>query len=205
MPTIRDRCLQSIVKNALEPYWKAKFERSSNGFRPGRSCQDAMYRIFGLARSTSKRKIIVDADIKGAFDNIAHAPLLETIAGFPARELIKQWLKAGYMKEASFTPTEAGTPQGGVISPLLANIALHGMEEALDIRYNKAGELISKRGLVKYADDFVVFCESEEDAQAVIARLSEWLGARGLALSPEKTSIRHITEGFDFLGFDVSL
>lgn len=204
-PTIRDRCMQAIVKNALEPFWEAKFERSSYGFRPGRSCHDAIVRIFFLARSTSKKKIIVDADIKGAFDNIAHIPLLEAIAGFPARELIKQWLKAGYMKEASFTPTEAGTPQGGVISPLLANIALHGMEEALDIRYNKAGELISKRGLVKYADDFVVFCESEEDAQAVIARLSEWLGARGLALSPEKTSIRHITEGFDFLGFDVSL
>lgn len=203
IPTIRDRCLQAIVKNALEPYWEAKFEQSSYGFRPGRSCQDAMGRIFGLARSTSKRKIIVDADIKGAFDTIAHAPLLETIAGFPARELIKQWLKAGYLEEGSFTPTEAGTPQGGVISPLLANIALHGMEEALDIRYNKAGELISKRGLVKYADDFVVFCESEEDAETVLTLLSAWLGTKGLALSPEKTSIRHITEGFDFLGFNV--
>jgi RNA-directed DNA polymerase len=203
IPTIRDRCLQSIVKNALEPFWEAKFERSSYGFRPGRSCQDAMYRIFGLARSTSKRKFIVDADIKGAFDNIAHMPLLEAIAGFPARELIKQWLKAGYVEEETFTPTEAGTPQGGVISPLLANIALHGMEEALGIRYNKAGELISQRGLVRYADDFVVFCENEEDAQAVISLLTEWLGARGLTLSSEKTSIRHITEGFDFLGFNV--
>ncbi len=102
IPTIRDRCLQSIVKNALEPYWEAKFERSSYGFRPGRSCQDAMVRIFGLARSTSKRKIIVDADIKGAFDNIAHKPLLDAIAGFPARELIKQWLKAGYMEAETF-------------------------------------------------------------------------------------------------------
>lgn len=202
-PTIRDRCMQAIVKNALEPFWEAKFERSSYGFRPGRSCHDAIVRIFFLARSTSKKKIIVDADIKGAFDNIAHIPLLEAIAGFPARELIKQWLKAGYMEEETFIPTEAGTPQGGVISPLLANIALHGMEEALNIRYNKAGELISKRGLVRYADDFVVFCENEEDAQTVIPLLTKWLGVRGLALSPEKTSIRHISQGFDFLGFNV--
>ncbi|HZL34962.1 MAG TPA: group II intron maturase-specific domain-containing protein, partial [Tepidisphaeraceae bacterium] len=99
--------------------------------------------------------------------------------------------------------TDSGTPQGGVISPLLANIAFHGMEEALGVRYNNQGNLCSKRALVRYADDFVIFCESQEDAVAARADITEWLKTRGLALSEEKTRIRHLSEGFDFLGFNV--
>lgn len=107
------------------------------------------------------------------------------------------------MEGEVFHDTKAGTPQGGVISPLLANIALHGMEEALGVRYSKQGYLNGNRALVRYADDFVVFCESREDAEAVVQTLKDWLGQRGLTLSEEKTRIVHITEGFDFLGFNI--
>ena len=123
----------------------------------------------------------------------------------PGIELIKQWLKAGYVDEGVFHETEAGTPQGGVSSPLLANIALHGMEEALGITHRKDGALDSKRALVRYADDFCVFCESREDAEAAKDLLTEWLSKRGLVLSPEKTTIVHLTEGFNFLGFNIRL
>jgi RNA-directed DNA polymerase len=113
IPTIRDRCLQSIVKNALEPHWEARFEGTSYGFRPGRSTHDAIQRIYNTALPRCKRKWIVDADIRGAFDNIRSEFLLETIGSFPAKELIKQWLKAGYMEEGITHETTAGVPQGG--------------------------------------------------------------------------------------------
>lgn len=219
IPVIKDRCLQAMVKNALEPFWEAKFEGSSYGFRPGRGCHDAISKIYGLAQPDKKKKWIVDADIKGAFDNISHEFLLNAIAQVPGRELIKQWLKAGFVDNGEFQLTEAGTPQGGVISPLLANIALHGIEEALTVyktqksgktivsndgvKFTASGNSIGKRAVVRYADDFVVFCETKEDAEKVIVILTEWLKQRGLMLSPEKTRIVHLSEGFDFLGFNV--
>jgi len=153
IPVILDRCVQAMVKNALEPSWEAKFEGSSYGFRPGRDCHDAIEKIYGLARPNKTKKWVLDADIKGAFDNISHEHLLQAIGEVPGKELIKQWLKAGYVEQGEFHTTEAGTPQGGVISPLLANIALHAMEEALGVKYDKRGQLISKRAVVRYADD----------------------------------------------------
>jgi RNA-directed DNA polymerase len=138
-----------------------------------------------------------------SFDNIAHEPLLKTIGNFPARRLIHLWLKAGYVNKGIFHETEMGTPQGGIISPLLANIALHGMERALGIKYNNNGELISKRAFVRYADDFVVFCETKEDAESAVIILNEWMNSKGLTLSQEKTKIVHLSEGFDFLGFNI--
>jgi RNA-directed DNA polymerase len=195
--------MQAMVKNALEPMWEARFEGSSYGFRPGRGCHDAIGKIFNLARPTSRKKWVVDADVKGAFDNISHATLLQLLDGFPARELIKQWLKAGYLENGAFNATEAGTPQGGVVSPLLANIAFHGMEAALGINHDNRGRILGKRALVRYADDFVIFCESEEDAIAARAEIATWLGTRGLVLSDEKTKVRHLSQGFDFLGFTV--
>jgi RNA-directed DNA polymerase len=204
IPTILDRCLQARVKNALEPEWEAKFEGSSYGFRPGRGCHDALQKIYGLACPNRRKKWILDADIKGAFDNIDHNFLMATIGEVPGRELIHQWLKAGVMEDGSYSATELGTPQGGVISPLLLNIALHGMEETLGIRHNTRGEITGNRAVVRYADDFVVFCESEEDAIRVRDKiLPQWLAIRGLSLSPEKTRIVHLTEGFDFLSFNV--
>jgi len=219
IPVVKDRALQAMVKNVLEPFWEARFESISYGFRPGRSVHDAIAKIYLAARPNKKKGWVVDADIKGAFDNIDHAFLLDTIGTAPGRELIKQWLKAGYVDAGVFQETEAGTPQGGVVSPLLANIALHGMEDALVVRkthsngrtiitsegvkYNCRGENIGKRVVVRYADDFVVFCETKEDAMHVVAVLTDWLRARGLELSPDKTRIVHLSEGFDFLGFNV--
>jgi RNA-directed DNA polymerase len=146
----------------------------------------------------------VDADIKGAFDNINHDFLLQALGDVPGRELLRQWLKAGVMEDNVYHDTDTGTPQGGVMSPLLLNIALHGMEAALGVQRNKKGENSGKRAVVRYADDFVVFCESQEDANRVKdILLPPWLAERGLSLSEEKTRIVHLTEGFDFLGFNV--
>ncbi len=206
IPTVIDRVMQAIVKNALEPYWEARFEPTSYGFRPGRGCHDAIAKVFNIARPNKRKKWVLDADIEGAFDSISHERLLETIGPFPARELIRQWLKAGYVEEMGTvhaTESEAGVPQGGVISPLLMNITLHGMEQALGVRYDKRGQIKGSRALVRYADDWVMFCESKEDAQAARRQAQEWLLKRGLHLSEEKTRIVHLSEGFDFLGFNI--
>jgi RNA-directed DNA polymerase len=203
IPVVIDRCIQAMVKNALEPSWEARFEGSSYGFRPGRGCHDAIGKIYDLARPNKRKKWVVDADIQGAFDHISHAFLLTTLGSVPGRELVRQWLKAGYMEEGRTYDTTEGTPQGGVISPLLANVALHGMEEALGVVLDSKGYIRGNRAVVRYADDFVVFCESQDDAQRVLDILKEWLAVRGLTLSSEKTRIVHLTEGFDFLGFTI--
>jgi RNA-directed DNA polymerase len=206
IPTILDRCMQAIVKNALEPEWEARFEPLSYGFRPGRDCHDAIGRIFRIVLPQGKKHWIVDADIKGAFDNIQHGALLKAIEGFPAQQLVKQWLKAGVMDKGQFAETDLGTPQGGVISPLLANIALHGMEKAVGVTYRNKGDftaITSRRALVRYADDFVIFAETREDAEAAQADIANWLLDRGLELSKDKTRICHIREGFNFLGFNI--
>jgi len=210
IPVVIDRAVQAIVKNALEPFWEAKFEDSSYGFRPGRGCHDAIERIYNLASAKGNRRWVLDADIKGAFDNIDHEKLLDLIGNFPARELVRQWLKAGYLEAGVYHDTEAGTPQGGVISPLLANIAFHGMEEALGVKFkirkNKSyGVELHKDsvGLVRYADDFVVFCHTREAAEQAKEKLKAWFAERGLTFSEEKTRIVNLDEGFDFLGFNV--
>jgi RNA-directed DNA polymerase len=205
IPTITDRVMQARVKNALEPEWEARFEASSYGFRPGRSAQDAIGDIFNLANSRGRRRWVVDADIEAAFDRIDHDFLISTLDGFPARELIRQWLKAGYVELGQLHATETGTPQGGVISPLLANIALHGMEQALRVTRNKHGYLNGSRAVVRYADDFVIFCETQHDAEAAHAEINQWLKQRGLRLSDTKTRLVHLSTGFDFLGFNVRL
>jgi len=131
IPTVIDRAMQARVKNALEPAWEARFEGSSYGFRPGRGCHDAIGRIYTLATPHRRKQWVVDADIQGAFDHISHDHPLRAIGPVPGRELIRQWLKAGYVELGTYHDTAEGTPQGGVISPLLANVALHGMEQAL--------------------------------------------------------------------------
>ncbi len=200
--TIADRCLQMVVKTALEPEWEAKLEGSTYGYRPGRSCQDAVQKLYFMGLPKNNKHWAVDADLKGCFDNIDQSFLLDQLGQFPARGLIQKWLTAGYVDYGQWHPTIAGTPQGNCISPLLANIALHGMEDALGVRYDSRGRLCCKRGLAKYADDFVVMCETKADAEAAIEDLTPWLHERGLAFSPEKTKIVHLREGFDFLGFN---
>src|SRR5215471_11395072 len=128
IPVIADRCHQGRVRNALEPEWEARFEPRSYGFRPGRGCHDAIESLFNTLRGKSKRVWILDADLAAAFDKISHERLLEALGGFPARGMIAGWLKAGIFEAGKgFAPTGEGTPQGGVISPLLLNIALHGL------------------------------------------------------------------------------
>jgi RNA-directed DNA polymerase len=203
LPTILERCRQAVIKSALEPYWEAKFEPCSYGFRPGRSTHDAIQRIFCIAKPGSSRKWVLEVDIKGAFNHISHDFLLKAIGNFPARAWIREWLQAGIMEEGRITPTREGTPQGSIISPLLANIALHGMGKSLQISYNEKGYLRTESAyaLVTYADDSVVFAKTKEACQQAKEQLSTWLKERGLELSEEKTNIRHIEEGFNFLGF----
>jgi RNA-directed DNA polymerase len=131
IPVLVDRVLQARVVNALEPEWEARFEPRSYGFRPGRGCHDAIDAIFHVARGANpKRRWVLDADLAAAFDRIDHDHLLSQLGTFPARGLIADWLKAGVVEKGRFSPTEEGTPQGGVVSPLLLNVALHGMEQA---------------------------------------------------------------------------
>ena len=140
IPVIADRALQALACGALEPEWEARFESRSYGFRPGRSCQDAMQAIFVTARGkTCKRVWALDADLAAAFDRIDHDHLLGQLGMFPARGLVAAWLKAGVVDRGRFAPTEQGSPQGGVISPVLMNVVLHGMEQAAGVRYIATG------------------------------------------------------------------
>ena len=209
IPVLRDRVLQARVTNALEPEWEARFEPRSYGFRPGRGCHDAIEAIYWTLKGTSsKRQWVLDADLAAAFDRIDHSRLLAQLGTFPGRGMIGQWLKAGVVEKGRFMPTEEGTPQGGVVSPLLLNIALHGMEQAAGVRYVKLGAhgAETKAGspvVVRYADDLVALCHSRDQAEQVRDRLAEWLAPRGLAFNEGKTTIVRLSQGFDFLGFSV--
>ncbi|MDF5756881.1 group II intron reverse transcriptase/maturase [Spongiactinospora sp. TRM90649] len=209
IPVVMDRCHQARIRNALEPEWEARFEPRSYGFRPGRSCQDAIESIFqATSQKLAKRLWVLDADLAAAFDHIDHSRLLEAIGSFPARDMIRDWLKAGMFEAGKgFSPTDEGTPQGGVISPCLLNIALHGLEEAAGVRYrtgSRAGETVAGCPIVvRYADDMIVLCHSQQQAHQVKARLAEWLEPRGLVFNEDKTRIVHLREGMEFLGFHI--
>lgn len=199
IPTIKDRVIQNVAKNALEPCWEASFEEHSYGFRPGRSCHDAIEQCFVRLNPSprcSNNTWVLDADILGFFDNISHKTILENVKYFPGRRLIQDWLKAGYLDKAVLNPTRIGTPQGGVISPLLANIGLHGLQYHLQ-------KVNPKIGFIRYADDFLVTARSLEEINGIIAELETWLKSRSLELSPEKTRIVHINDGVNFLGFNL--
>ena len=202
---IRDRAAQGIVKSALEPAFEAVFETGSYGFRPAHNAQDAISDLFICLGK--KKKWILDADIKGCFDNIDHQMLIDKMGSKTAGSMVRQWLKAGAMDKQDFQPTDKGTPQGGIISPLLANVALDGMESHLYDQLKKKYRVSDLRNgqvrVVRYADDFVVMHKNREvieDAKVIIAN---WLKDRGLTLSEEKTKIVHSTVGFDFLGFNI--
>jgi RNA-directed DNA polymerase len=185
IPVVVDRVLQARVLNALEPEWEARFEPRSYGFRPGRGCQDAIQAIFQTGKGASPaRRWVLDADLAAAFDRIDHAHLLDQVGLFPAREQVRAWLTAGVVEDGRFTATEEGTPQGGVISPLLLNIALHGMEAAAGVRYRKAGNdgavtAPDSPVLIRYADDLVALCHTRTQAIQVKARLAAWLAPEG--------------------------
>jgi RNA-directed DNA polymerase len=205
IPVILDRCHQARVVNALEPEWEARFERKSYGFRPGRGCHDAIEAIYQVAKGRHpKRQWALDADLASAFDKLAHDHILAMLGAFPARAMIRQWLKAGVVERGQLHRTEDGVPQGGVVSPLLLNIALHGMEQAAGVRYDNSGwTRADSPVLIRYADDLVALCHTRQDAIKIRARLAAWLAPRGLAFNEDKTRVVTLDEGFDFLGFNV--
>jgi RNA-directed DNA polymerase len=208
IPTMKDRIYQNIARLALEPQWEAKFEPTSYGFRPKRNCHDAIERIHN---TVGRKKVwVFEGDFKGCFDNLNHDYILKQINEFPALNVIDKWLKAGFVDNDVFHETEVGSPQGGIISPLLANIALHGLEDLLNIKYREVKrkdktsyENRTKFAVTKYADDFVIMCESEDDANGLYNKLKPYLETRGLELAMDKTKITHINKGFDFLGFNI--
>jgi RNA-directed DNA polymerase len=209
IPVIADRCLQALAVNALEPEWEARFEPKSYGFRPGRGCHDAIVAIHTTSsRIDAKRLWVLDADLEAAFDRLNHGHIYESLGTFPARGLVFGWLKAGVLEDGRFAPTGDGVPQGGVISPLLLNIALHGMEDAAGVRYYVTGTRAGKTmadcpAVIRYADDLIALCHSREQAEQVKARLAEWLASRGLVFNEDKTQITHLDRGVDFLGFAI--
>ena len=207
IPVIADRALQALTSAALEPEWEARFEPRSYGFRPGRGCHDAIVAIHTTAsRQDAKRLWALDADLEAAFDRLSHDHILASLGTFPARGLVRRWLKAGVIEDGRFAPSGEGTPQGGVISPCLMNVALHGMEEAAGVRYWEGGTLRAAPGtpvLVRYADDVLALCHTREQAEHVKQRLARWLEPRGLVFNEAKTRITHLDQGVDFLGFEI--
>jgi RNA-directed DNA polymerase len=193
------------VKLALEPEWEAKFEPHSYGFRPDRGAQDA---IRAITHAIQQRPCFVfDADIEVAFDSVNQAVLLEKLQTYPAlRQAIDAWLKAGIVDGGRYLPCETGISQGGALSPLFMNIALHGME-AVVRGDNATGYGMEEPLLVRYADDFVVLHSTLYELQQAARRLRQWLAKIGLQLNAQKTRITHTLTpyqgqaGFDFLGF----
>jgi len=204
IPTMRDRAMQALYKMALEPVAETLADGNSYGFRPDRSCADAIEQGFTcLSRSTSPQWIL-EGDIKGCFDNISHDWLMTHIP--MDKEILRKWLKAGFINLKKLFPTTAGTPQGGVISPLLANMTLDGLERSLREKFSRTKRMgqCSKVHFIRYADDFVITGSSKELLETQVKPLViSFLKERGLTLSEEKTVVTHIGEGFDFLGKNI--
>jgi RNA-directed DNA polymerase len=200
--TIEDRVRQHVVKTALEPAWEPHFEAPSYGFRPGRSTHDAIAACFNWLNSRSTARWVLDADIRGAFDHISHAYILQRLGNFPARRQIQAWLTAGYLEHGQFFRTTEGTPQGAICSPLVANVALDGLADLLASRFPYPSRRVRPYfGYIRYADDLVVTSPDKGRLEAAVPVIQEWLAERGLELNAEKTRIVHIDDGFNFLGF----
>lgn len=207
IPTMKDRAMQALYLLALEPVAETTADRRSFGFRPNRATADALEQCFKQLSRSNSAKWILEGDIKGCFDNINHDWMLSHMP--TDRMILGKWLKAGYMEDRQLFPIEAGTPQGGIISPTLANLVLDGLEAKLDAafgrkRYISGVQTCLMVNYVRYADDFVVTGRSKELLeQEVMPVIEDFMRERGLTLSPEKTRITHIDEGFDFLGQNV--
>jgi len=198
IPTVQCRIVQEVVRRLINPIFEKRFHNNSFGFRPGRNCHQAVRKVKEYLKQGYTH--IVDADIKGFFDNIPHKLIMAEVANEIADgnilQLIERFLKSGVMEEGQLRPTTKGTPQGGVISPLLANIVLNPLDHELERNGHK---------FVRYADDFVILCKSKQQATKALELVKEILeGKMGLELSPEKTKICRYSEGFDFLGFHIT-
>ncbi len=208
IPTMYDRAMQALHALTLEPVSEITADRSSFGFRKFRSANDAAEHAFNCLALKNRATWILEGDIKGCFDHINHDWLLDTIP--MDKRILQEFLKSGFVYQNKLFPTESGTPQGGIISPLLANMTLDGMERAVKERYwsCKTGTIDKnhnkhKVNFIRYADDFIVTADSKEVAEDVKLIIVGFLASRGLALSEEKTQITHIDDGFDFLGWNV--
>jgi RNA-directed DNA polymerase len=199
IPTMKDRAMQALYLLALEPIAETTGDPNSYGFRPARSTADAIGQCFLILSKETSPQWVLEGDIRGCFDYISHEWMLRHVP--TDKKVLRQWLKAGYMENRTLFPTEAGTPQGGIISPTLANLTLDGLERLLREKFPKKKRPSPMVNLVRYADDFVVTgCSKELLEDEVRPLVEQFLRERGLELSPEKTCITHIDQGFDFLG-----
>lgn len=205
IPTMKDRAMQALYLMALEPITETTADANSYGFRKFRSTADAIDALHRWLSRDCSPQWILEGDIKGCFDHISHQWLLDNVR--IDKRILEKWLKSGVVFNKMPQPTVEGTPQGGIISPILANTTLDGMERMLKERYRVNyidGRLYHpKVNYVRYADDFIVTADKRETLEDVKCMLIEFLRERGLTLSEEKTLITHISEGFDFLGFNV--
>ena len=227
IPTLKDRTVQTLLKMLMEPIWEADFYYFSNGFRPGRCTMDCVQPLYTLFNTSTCYRWVIEGDIKACFDRIPHdqlvAEVARRIADAKILKLIRSFLKSGIMSQGKFAPSEEGTPQGGIASPLLANIYLHRFDEWYfnhygqpDRQVNVAGwaawQRARKKGkgqaatqLFRYADDWIMLvrgtkAQAQEIKEACKAFLHDEMG---LELSEEKTSITHVVDGFDFLGYHI--
>ncbi|MCX6252785.1 MAG: group II intron reverse transcriptase/maturase [Bacteroidetes bacterium] len=211
IPTMNDRAFQALYLLALEPVSETSADKSSYGFRQKRSCHDAIERCYIHLSRKDSATWILEGDIKGCFDNINHQWLLQNIP--MDKKILQQWLKAGFIENKHLFPTTQGTPQGGIISPTLANMTLDGIESELDkafgMKFKPNGcrkNNYHKIHLIRYADDFIVTASDKDTlVNKVKPLIEDFLAKRGLQLSTEKTRITHITEGFDFLGQNIRM
>jgi len=198
IPTMYDRAMQALYLLALEPVSETKADYDSYGFRPKRAARDAISQAFICLSPKRANRWILEADIKGFFDNISHNWILRNIP--LDKKMLRQWLKSGVMNENAFEKTEAGTPQGGIISPTIANMVLDGLEEVIQ---RIAESRNTNLNFIRYADDFIVTGKSDYTLSIVKDFIQLFLRKRGVQLSEEKTKITHIDQGFDFLGFNL--
>src|ERR1035437_1281606 len=202
IPVMKCRAMQALHLLALEPVAETTADPNSYGFRPERSTADAGEQCFNSLAQKTGAEWVLEADIKGCFDNISHDWM---IANIPTdKAVLKKWLKAGFVYQNELFPTDAGTPQGGIISPVLANMTLDSLESMLAETFPRAKKTGLKMHMVRYADDFIITGNSKEWLEhEVKPAVVEFLAERGLVLSPEKTKITHIRDGFDFLGWNI--
>ena len=209
IPTMKDRAMQALHLLALEPVSETTADYNSYGFRPERGTRDAIGHLFVALSQKGSAQWVLEGDIKGCFDHIGHEWLLKNVC--TDTQVLAKWLRAGYVDKKKLFPTVEGTPQGGIISPVLANLALDGLEDLLGSFYGSRkldghNNQVTNHAVhfVRYADDFVITCKSKETLENEIRPLvREFLADRGLTLSEEKTKVTHISEGFDFLGQNV--
>lgn len=195
IPTLFDRAMQALYKQALAPVAETTADRNSYGFREGRSCADAIAAAFNALSKPNSAPWVLEGDIKGCFDNISHAWMTEHLP--LERDILRRWLAAGYVEDNRLYPSRKGTPQGGIISPTLSNMTLDGMEQAVHAAVPRRHRV----NFVRYADDFIVTGKSKRILERQVKPAIEaFLAERGLELSPEKTVITHIRDGFTFLG-----